>query len=250
MDNQGNNQVQNGQAVSEQKSGDEVKKTDVKREVLFNWESPMRHFKKMDKKKFFMILAIVLAFFVVLVLVQQWWLMAAIAAVMFLVYAWGTVPPAKLEHVITNEGIESAGNLVEWENLDKYWYSQKDDQYILNVDTKLRLPGRLIMLVSDDEMQKTKAILENRLKYKDMRNQDRMSKVVDGVWINMLEEENEGQNAGGAANGEDTSGKAASEVSQSQASVNSEKSYGKGEAQLTQNSEGEHNLPQNQPVEV
>ncbi len=159
------------------------------RKVLYEWKSPMRHFKKMDKKKYFMILAIVLGFFVVLVLVKQYWLMAAISAVMFLLYAWGTVPPAELKHVITTEGIESAGTEVEWKNLKGYWFTRKDDQLILNVETDLRLPGRMIMLVSDDEMTRTHQILAPRIKYLDKRKQDKLSKTIDGVWINKLNQE-------------------------------------------------------------
>jgi hypothetical protein len=192
------NQTTNGkQAAKKAAPGDkstEDKAPDAQdsvkqRKVLLEWESPMRHFKKMDRKKFFLILFGVMAFFVVLVILQQYWLMLAIAAVMFMVYAWGTVPPAELHHVITNKGIESAGSDVEWENLTEYWYTKKDDQYILNVKTNVRLPGKFIMLVNEDQLWKTHEILSNRLKYKDMRKQDKLSKVLDGVWVDLLKQD-------------------------------------------------------------
>jgi hypothetical protein len=72
--------------------------------------------------------------------------------------------------------------------LTEYWYSRKDDQFILNVETELRLPGRFIMLVSDDELQKTHEILSQKLKYKEMKKQDRISKVTDGVWVDMMDD--------------------------------------------------------------
>jgi hypothetical protein len=184
------NKTKDQNPESNANANENEKKEKVKqRKVLYEWKSPMRHFKKMDKKKYFMILAIVLGFFVVLVLVKQYWLMAAISAVMFLLYAWGTVPPAELKHVITNEGIESAGTEVEWKNFKGYWFTRKDNQLILNIETDLRLPGRMIMLVSDEEMMRTHQILAPRLKYLDKRKQDKLSKTIDGVWINKLSQE-------------------------------------------------------------
>lgn len=168
-----------------------VKNPVVQREVLISWKAPLRHFKKMDKKRFFIILACILAFFIVLIIVKQFWLMAAIAAVMFLVYVLGTVPPIEVQHTITTLGIETVGAIVKWEDTEGYWFSKKDNQMHLNVNTKLRYPARIIMLVKSNDVEKVNDIVKTRLPYVDLRNQNYVNKVIDGEWVDMFDEKSE-----------------------------------------------------------
>jgi len=160
----------------------------TQREILYKWSSPMRHFRKIDMKRYRVIVVIVLAFFVVLAILGQFWLMIAIAAVMFVLYAIGTVSPATLDHCITTVGVETVGQNTEWKNLKSYWFSMKDNQLHLNVDTSVSFPGRLIMLVSEKEADDLHGILKDRLKYSDLREQKYFSKITDGVWVDKLEE--------------------------------------------------------------
>lgn len=170
-------------------SSNQDKEKVIQREVLYKWSSPMRHFKRMDIKRYWVIAAIVLAFFVVLTIVGQFWLMIAITAVMFLIYVIGTVPPVVLDHCVTTLGVESTGQNTQWKHLKSYWFSKKDNQMHINIDTNIAFPGRLIMLVSEKEADDLHKILNDRLKYSDMREQKYMSKVVDGVWMDKLEED-------------------------------------------------------------
>ncbi len=159
----------------------------VQREILYQWTAPIRYFRMLDKKKYLLIVACVLGFFVILVILGQYWFMAAIAALMFLVYVVGTVPPVMVTHRLTTLGIETLEKEYKWETLDTYWFSQKDRQKLLNVETKTRLPGRLIMLVPERDMVKVNDIMRKRLRYKDIRNQSRVSKVTDGIWMDYLD---------------------------------------------------------------
>ncbi|MBN1617968.1 hypothetical protein JW887_01335 [Candidatus Dojkabacteria bacterium] len=160
----------------------------VQRDVYYTWHAPSRHFKKMDMKRFWLIVAVVLGTFVILAILGQYWLMAAIASVLFLVYAVGTVPPVDIEHRITSLGIESANAEFLWKDMKTYFYSQKDRQLILNVDTNLRFTPRLIMLVDKKQLDETNEILFTKLKYADLSKQNYLSKMIDGQWINMLGE--------------------------------------------------------------
>lgn len=161
----------------------------IQREVLYKWEAPMRTYKTLDKKRFWTIAAAVLALFVVLAILGQFGLMAAIAAVMFLVYVLGTVPPEKVGHVITTLGVETMDKTYEWKDLKDYWFSEKDETKILNIDANLAFPSRLIMLVGDTDLEKINSILKEKLPYQDKRDQSSLSKVSEGEWINLLEDE-------------------------------------------------------------
>lgn len=165
------------------------KKVVQQREVIYEWKSPMRAFQKLDKKRFWLVSLAVLALFVVLAILGHYFLMIAISAVMFLVYVLGTIPPEKVEHAITSLGVETMGKPYNWEFLKEYWFSERDSQKMLNIDTKIAFPSRLIMLVGDDDMKVIHSALKKRLMYKDLRDQKGFSKVLEGEWINLLEKD-------------------------------------------------------------
>lgn len=158
------------------------------RHVLYEWSSDQRAFRRLKKRQYLIVLASVVIFMVVLAILGHYWLMAALAALMFLLYAVGTVPPVKVTHVITNHGIETNNMKYEWEKLTSYWFGKREDQKYLNIETNISFPGRLIMLVDDEQLMKVHEVLMNRLIYSDMRGQSRFSSFLEGSWINMIEE--------------------------------------------------------------
>jgi hypothetical protein len=164
------------------------KKKVIQRDILYKWESDMRTYKKLDKKKFWMVSAAVLVLFVVLAILGQFGLMAAVAAVMFLFYVLGTVPPEKVSHLITTLGVETMDKEYKWEKLQDYWFSKKDGAIVLNVDTSLTFPSRLIMITDKGGMDNIHGLLKDKLKYRDFRDQSSLSRVSEGEWINLLEQ--------------------------------------------------------------
>ncbi|MDD3661968.1 MAG: hypothetical protein PHG63_02780 [Candidatus Dojkabacteria bacterium] len=157
--------------------------TVVPREVLYTWEAPQRQFKPIDRRRFLFVLACVVAFSVLLILLGQFWFMAAIASVMFLLYVLGTIPPITVQHMITNKGVETEGGVYAWNSLKNYWFSRRDDQLVLNVDTNMQFPARLIMLVNREQGKKVHELLRERLEYLDLRRQGRMSRFTCGEWV-------------------------------------------------------------------
>jgi len=156
------------------------------RTILLSWKSPQRLFTPLDKRRYMYVLACVVALCVVLLLLGQYWFMAAILAVMFFMYVMGTIPPVDVDHIVTNIGIETAGAVYVWEYLIDYWFSRREGQLILNVDTSLSFPGRIIMLVSDKDFSRVNEVFKGKLLYKDLRKQGRLSVIIDGAWVDMF----------------------------------------------------------------
>jgi hypothetical protein len=177
------------------------------RHVLYEWTSDQRAFRRLKKRQYLIVLASVVILMVALAILGQYWFMAALGALMFLLYAVGTVPPAQVTHVITNHGIETNNVKYEWDKLESYWFGKRDDQKYLNVETSIPFPGRLIMLVDDEQLMKVHEMLKTRLKYVDMRGQSRFSAFLEGDWINMVEGEESGGNEEGGGNGKVGEGK-------------------------------------------
>jgi hypothetical protein len=163
------------------------------RKVLYKWTSAQRFFKPLDKKKFWIVVAATVVFMVVLAILGNYGFMLAIGALVFLVYVVGTIPPVDVENVITNNGIEVGNAKYGWEKLEYYWFSKRDDQIFLNVDTLISLPGRLMMIVTEEQMEYAHQALRNQLPYLDLRKQGRLNATINGEWVDMLVvEEGEG----------------------------------------------------------
>lgn len=131
--------------------------------ILFNWKAPLRPFKKRDKEFWTTVLAIIFLLSLILFFVKEWFLIAAIFSLAFLYYVLSTVPPEEIEYRITNKGIAFEDRSYDWEFLWRFWFSDKYEQRLLNIDTRLSLPGRLSFVIKKEDETRIKEILEKYL---------------------------------------------------------------------------------------
>ncbi|MCL4382338.1 hypothetical protein M1545_00960, partial [Patescibacteria group bacterium] len=78
-----------------------------------------------------------------------------------------TIPPEEVEHKITSLGLESVGHFYKWEELVAFWFAEKWGQSLLVVTTKLKFPGRLVILTGIEDKEKIKALLSKNLAFKE-----------------------------------------------------------------------------------
>ncbi len=150
---------------------------------LFEWEAPDRYEFNFESKSFWVILSISLLFVLFLAILQQYYLMAAIIALLFFVYVSGTNKPLKVTHKITARGIDTGGRLYEWFMLNNFWFSIKNGQYLLIVETKLRYPRALIMLLDQADKDALFVLLQEKVLYKDIRKQGKIDTLTYGQYI-------------------------------------------------------------------
>lgn len=134
-------------------------------QTLLVWRSPSRPFKKREKEFFTTVGAIVFLLAVILVFIKEFLLIGAILALSFVAYVLATVPPEEVEHKITSLGLESAGHSYKWEELLGFWFGEKWGQPVLLIQTKLRFPGRLVILIGGQDQEKIKNIFSKYLKF-------------------------------------------------------------------------------------
>lgn len=127
-------------------------------EVLLEWEAPERMFEPKPREFYRKIAVIIMFFILLLMLIKEFLLIAVLGVVFFVVYVFTTVPPRKVTHQITNNGINFAGDkLFRWEELKSFFIDKKNNTEILCVDTVAMLPGRLFMILGKD-IKKEKVI--------------------------------------------------------------------------------------------
>lgn len=155
----------------------------IQNEKLFEWEAPDRYAFNFQTKTFWVLLALILMFILYLAILGQYFLMAAIVGLVFFVYVAGTNKPIQVKHKITSRGIDTGNKLYEWFMLENFWFSIKNGQYMLIVESKLRYPKALIMLLEGADKDAIFVLLQEKVLYKDIRKQSKLDVLTYGDYI-------------------------------------------------------------------
>ncbi len=150
---------------------------------LFEWEAPDRYAFNFQTKTFWVLLSIILLFVLYLAILGQYYLMAAIVGLIFFVYVAGTNKPVQVKHKITSRGIDTGNKLYEWFMLENFWFSIKNGQYLLIVETRLRYPKALMMLLEGVDKDAIFVLLQEKVLYKDIRKQSKLDVLTYGEYI-------------------------------------------------------------------
>ncbi|MBI2594613.1 hypothetical protein HYW39_02880 [Candidatus Curtissbacteria bacterium] len=126
---------------------------------LFSWSAPSRVFVRRDRKWFTNITLLVLILLLILLFIRQFLLMGVVLAVAFVSYVLATVPPEEIDYKITTAGLNVGTHTFFWKDLEDFWFSEKDNFVLLHINTKVRFPARLILIITDKDKQKIKEIL-------------------------------------------------------------------------------------------
>lgn len=163
---------------------DRAEKVEMSKEVreLLTWASPSRIFRKRDKKWFTNIAILVLALIVILLFIREFIVISVVLAVAFVYYVLATVAPEEIEHKITTQGVNSAGHTYLWSELTDFWFTKKHDNEILNIGTKLRYPGRLVMLLNGVSQEKVKEVLAPYVPFREVPKISWLDKMADSLY--------------------------------------------------------------------
>lgn len=160
-----------------------VPKKVVQKIDLFEWEAPIRTSFNFEMRTFMGIVALSLVWILFLAILGHYMLMLAVIALLFFIYVAGTTEPIKVKHKVTTRGIETTDRLYEWFMLDSFYFTKKNSQELLIVNTKLRVPDKLIMLIDPKDRAAIFVLLQELLLYKDIKKQGRLSSITYGEYI-------------------------------------------------------------------
>lgn len=174
--------IQKGKIKLEKDEEEETKKV-VQNIKLFSWEAMDRLPIKYNNKSFLILVAASLAFILLLAVLGHYFLMGCIIALVFLIYVLGTTKPQKVTHTVTARGIDTGGRLYQWYLLKNFYFSDKNGQIFMIIETNLNVPGALVFLVGKEDQGALFVILQEKLLYKDIRKQGWLEKQNYGVYI-------------------------------------------------------------------
>ncbi len=116
---------------------------------IFTWKSPVHIYKERTRKYFTQVALYALVGILAAIAFGEIMLVGVIIAVVFVVYVLATAIPETVEHRINNMGIVSGGKVYLWEDLDSFWFDKKEETRMLVVQTYLRFPTRLIIILNE-----------------------------------------------------------------------------------------------------
>lgn len=167
---------------------DPVQKKKVVQNIkLFEWSAPDRYKIGFSNKKFLIVVVLALLFSLLLAILGHYLLMASIMSLLFLLYIVGTTKPVTVKHKITARGIDTMGKLYEWYMLESFFFSKKNDEYMLIVNTRLNYPKALILLLKEKDKDALFVLLQEQLLYEDIRKWKGLDKLTYGEYIPLEE---------------------------------------------------------------
>ena len=164
----------------------EKKKKTKNANMLYQWKAPSRVYQKWDKQKIYTVFLWLLVIIVLLLFIKQYFTIIVVIALGFVIYAMTNYPPHEVEHTITDQNVIWFEKTYPYKDLSNFWFSKRGEYTILNIDTKYRIPARLVYIIEEEDIKKIRNILKDYLPYKEFKKkQPKLSQIIDGIYISV-----------------------------------------------------------------
>ena len=149
--------------------------------TIITWKAPSRPFRKKDRSYYTTVAILVILFAPIALFLGGATLLLALLALGFAVYVFNLVSPDEIEYRISTQGVTIGDHFYHWQELDSFWVSQKDGSKILNLLTRYRFPGVLIMIMSDDHIDEIKRVCAKYLPFHEIAPKSLIEKWSEGL---------------------------------------------------------------------
>lgn len=130
---------------------------------LFEWEAPERTFQKRDRDFWVTVIAILVLVSIIFIFIEEFFLVIALASVLFLFYVLSTVSPGNIKNKISNRGIYFGEAKYGWEILERFWFKKSLSYELLLVETRLKFPRQISLVVNSEDKERIKGIIVKRI---------------------------------------------------------------------------------------
>lgn len=132
--------------------------------VVLTWQAPSRPFKKRNRQYYVTIALIVGLISAILLVAGQFLPIAVVISVGFLAYVLSAVPPETITNTITTYGIRTEDSLYYWEELGRFWLTDKYGQRIVSIESA-RFPFQITLVVNAEIEDDLVEVLSSMLLY-------------------------------------------------------------------------------------
>ncbi len=159
---------------------DEFHEFDSVRTLLL-WKAASRPFRKKDRSFYTTVAILVLLTSMIFFLAGEKILVGAIFALGFLVYVLNFIPPEDVDYKISTQGVTIGDHFYHWQELDSFWFSEKDGHKLLHVLTRLNFPGVLLLVLGNQDEDEIKNICAEYLPFHEIAPKTMVEKWSDSL---------------------------------------------------------------------
>lgn len=134
--------------------------------TLLSWEAPSRPFRKKDRS-YYTTSAILVIFLIPAIFfwLHDFLLIGVILSIVFVAYVLAFVSPGMVKYRISTQGIIVGDDFYFWHYLDSFWFKEKDGVKVLHIQTRLRFPAQLMLVLGKEDEEKVKKIVSRFLPF-------------------------------------------------------------------------------------
>lgn len=152
--------------------------------TLLSWQAPARPFRKKERSYYTTLAIIVILLVLILFLFKEFLLIATLLALTFVAYVLAFVPPHNIPYRISTQGITIGEDFYFWHFLDSFWFKEKEGYKVLHIQTRLRFPAQIMMVLEGVDEEKAKKILSRFLPFFEKPYKSWMEKWSDSLQKN------------------------------------------------------------------
>lgn len=149
--------------------------------TLVSWKAPSRPYRKKERSYYTTVALLIVLVSMIAFFWGERLLIGALLALGFLVYVLNFTPPQDIEYKISTQGITIGDHFYHWEELDSFWFSKKEGQSILNVLTKFRFPGLLMLVMGDTPEEELKTVTARYLPFHEIAPKSTLEKWSESL---------------------------------------------------------------------
>ncbi|MDD5147449.1 MAG: hypothetical protein PHV63_02805 [Candidatus Daviesbacteria bacterium] len=149
--------------------------------TLLSWKAPARPFRKKDRSYYTTLAIIVILLVLILFLAKEFLLIATILSFAFVAYVLAFVPPHNIEYRISTQGITIGEDFYFWHFLDAFWFKEKDGSKVLHIQTRLRFPAQLMLVLGSEDEEKVKKTVARFLPFVEVPYKSWMEKWSESL---------------------------------------------------------------------
>ena len=99
----------------------------------------------------------------------------------FVAYVLAFVPPGMVNYKISTQGIIVGEDFYFWHFLDSFWFKEKDGVKVLHIQTHLRFPAQLMLVLGTEDEEKVKKIVARFLPFHEIPYKSWMEKWSESL---------------------------------------------------------------------
>ena len=149
--------------------------------TLLFWEAPARPFRKKDRSFYTTLAIIVILLILILILAREFLLIGVLLALTFVSYVLAFVPPNNVKYKISTQGITIGEDFYFWHFLDSFWFKEKEGSKVLHIQTRLRFPSQLMLVLGENDEEKVKKLIARFLPFFEVPYKSWMEKWSEGL---------------------------------------------------------------------